>query len=328
MRHSILKTLALVCVTGISCSAFSASRYVEESYGSDAGANDCRNRNTPCATIGYAISQAGPNDRVIVGPGSYQPSSQLNLIPGLKLTSVAGASSTVIDGTAISGAHVLFAGFADKVVIGQKRRGFTILADTSVTQAIIWINASNGARIEGNRFVSPVNTVTSAIDITNSDKITIRYNDIYSTGSGVFTNGVRTFSLGGVDNNKQWNISDNRLRNITDCIEVGSTAVNNANKVTKNRLDDCLEKGIEVRNLDDTLSPVISSRDKVSGQRHSYAKPSELPKCHENRGRKSENQSQPGGCQPRVRGCYCAHSYNARGDYQQYPAGPCGKRSF
>ncbi len=45
------------------------TRYVWQEEGSDSG--DCTNRQAPCATIGYALQQAGDGDTIDIGGGSY-----------------------------------------------------------------------------------------------------------------------------------------------------------------------------------------------------------------------------------------------------------------
>jgi hypothetical protein len=48
--------------------------------GSDTGSCQA----TPCKTLGYALAQAGPNDTVVIDPGTYPESSNANVVkPGL-----------------------------------------------------------------------------------------------------------------------------------------------------------------------------------------------------------------------------------------------------
>ncbi len=241
----------------------SATRYVEDAWGTDAGPNDCRDRRAPCATIDYALDQAQPNDRIIVGPGAYEPATNLDFDgkQGIKLTSLAGASATTIDATGLSNFYVILISGAHKGVLGQRRRGFTILADDSVSNSMVRINLSDGVRIEGNRLISPATTLASAIRITDSDKLTIRYNDISAIGGGSLSHGIET-TTPGADSNRKWNISENRLVNIGECMLIDSSAPNNTNKVTKNLLEDCQVAGIRVRNYDSMNNPVVSSRDR------------------------------------------------------------------
>jgi len=65
--------------------------------GSDIG--NCRSR--PCKTLGYALTQAGPNDKIVIAPGTYPESDNANVVkPGLKglsIRSIGSAARTVID---------------------------------------------------------------------------------------------------------------------------------------------------------------------------------------------------------------------------------------
>ena len=55
----------------------------------------------PCKTLGYALTQAGPNDTIVIDPGTYPESSNANVVgPGLRGLSIRSAGSaarTVID---------------------------------------------------------------------------------------------------------------------------------------------------------------------------------------------------------------------------------------
>ena len=67
--------------------------------GSDSG--NCRSR--PCKTLGYALTQAGPNGKIVIAPGTYPESGNANVVkPGLKglsIRSIGSAARTVIDAT-------------------------------------------------------------------------------------------------------------------------------------------------------------------------------------------------------------------------------------
>ena len=56
---------------------------------------------SPCQTLGYALTQAGPNDTIVIRPGTYPESGNANVVtPGLKGLSIRSARSaarTVID---------------------------------------------------------------------------------------------------------------------------------------------------------------------------------------------------------------------------------------
>src|SRR5580692_10214601 len=67
--------------------------------GSDSG--NCRSR--PCKTLGYALTQAGPNKTIVIGPGTYPESGNANVVnaglSGLSIRSTGWAAGTVINAT-------------------------------------------------------------------------------------------------------------------------------------------------------------------------------------------------------------------------------------
>lgn len=67
--------------------------------GSDSG--NCRWRH--CKTLGYALTQAGPNDKIVIYPGIYPESANANVVKpgltGLTIKSIGSAGRTVIDAT-------------------------------------------------------------------------------------------------------------------------------------------------------------------------------------------------------------------------------------
>jgi hypothetical protein len=66
--------------------------------GSDRG--NCRS--SPCKTLGHALTQASPNDTIVIFPGTYRESNNANVVKprltGLRITS-AGSAPTVINAT-------------------------------------------------------------------------------------------------------------------------------------------------------------------------------------------------------------------------------------
>jgi hypothetical protein len=65
--------------------------------GTDQG--NCRLR--PCKTLGFALTQAGPNDTIVIRPGTYRESGNANVVTpglnGLSIRSTRSAARTVID---------------------------------------------------------------------------------------------------------------------------------------------------------------------------------------------------------------------------------------
>jgi hypothetical protein len=70
-----------------------------DTRGSDVG--NCVS--SPCKTLGYALTQAGPNDTILIRPGTYAESGNANVVPpgltGLSIESLGSAASTIIDAT-------------------------------------------------------------------------------------------------------------------------------------------------------------------------------------------------------------------------------------
>jgi len=67
--------------------------------GSDTG--NCRS--SACKTLGYALTQASPNDTILIAPGTYPESDNANVVKpgltGLRIRSIRSAARTVIDAT-------------------------------------------------------------------------------------------------------------------------------------------------------------------------------------------------------------------------------------
>jgi hypothetical protein len=67
--------------------------------GSDTG--NCQS--SPCKTLGYALTQASRNDRIVIAPGTYRESGDANVVKpgltGLSIRSTGSAARTVIDAT-------------------------------------------------------------------------------------------------------------------------------------------------------------------------------------------------------------------------------------
>jgi hypothetical protein len=65
--------------------------------GSDTG--NCQS--SPCKTLGYALTQASPNDTIVIGPGIYRESGNANVVKprltGLRIRSAGSAAGTVIN---------------------------------------------------------------------------------------------------------------------------------------------------------------------------------------------------------------------------------------
>ena len=58
-------------------------------------------RQSPCKTLGFALTQAGPNDTIVIDPGTYSESGNANVVKpgltGLSIRSTGSAARTVIN---------------------------------------------------------------------------------------------------------------------------------------------------------------------------------------------------------------------------------------
>jgi len=76
-----------------------SGRLTVATTGSDSG--NCQSK--PCKTLGYALTQAGPNGRIVIDPGIYPESGNANVVApgltGLTISSAGSAARTVIDAT-------------------------------------------------------------------------------------------------------------------------------------------------------------------------------------------------------------------------------------
>ena len=76
-----------------------AARLTVATTGSDTG--NCRW--SPCKTLGYALTQAGPHDKIVLKPGTYPEAGKLNVVgpglTGLSISAAGSAARTVIDAT-------------------------------------------------------------------------------------------------------------------------------------------------------------------------------------------------------------------------------------
>jgi len=68
MRSSLAALVALVLLLCGAAEAGAATRFVEKT-GSDS--SDCTNTGAPCATVGYAVGQAGEGDTIQIGAGTF-----------------------------------------------------------------------------------------------------------------------------------------------------------------------------------------------------------------------------------------------------------------
>ncbi len=147
-----MAAISLILATVFVSSAVAKTHYVE-TWGNDA--NDPCSKTTPCESIAGALALAGTNDRIVVGPGTYDENLDID-IQGLKLESSAGRHATVI--RALSSFDHVIDVTAQKVRIGKKGKGFTLYGATDSSVAAIRVFTAEepgNIRIEGNRLGYP-----------------------------------------------------------------------------------------------------------------------------------------------------------------------------
>ena len=189
-------------------------------------------RARPCDSISYAISLAGSNDRVLVGPGLYSGSVVL-MEPGVKLISIAGSRATsVFTSPGMMAVDVDF--MADRAVIGQRGKGFSFVGAFNGTDGIRV--AAKRVKVEGNSILGNA-AGGSAITVTGS-------------GTAIRNNQVNGFGIGihfpsGMEKSKHL-VSDNHIAQTSShCIQLSSGQRSN-NRVRDNVLDSCGGWGIDV----------------------------------------------------------------------------------
>ena len=141
--------------------------YVDGAIGSDD--SDCSNPADPCATIGYALTQAGNGDEILIAAGTYTETLD---VEGDPITLRGGHT---VSGTAWlprSGETIVDAGGANNSV-------FTISPNNNVTLEGITIQGANHTSDEGGGFyINAANVVIS--------NTVIRDNSTVGPGSGVW----------------------------------------------------------------------------------------------------------------------------------------------
>jgi hypothetical protein len=155
MRLSLAASVALVLSLCGAAEATAATRFVEKT-GSDA--SDCTNAAAPCATVGYAVGQAGEGDTIQVGAGTFTEAVSTE-----KILSFVGAGGGSLPGggaaTTIQGpAGAMFQAGSDALVL---RRGGSVRALRAVGGSGGAGGSQGGPGGSGVRYDSNTATATS-----------------------------------------------------------------------------------------------------------------------------------------------------------------------
>jgi nitrous oxidase accessory protein NosD len=137
-----LLSIAVAIVVAAPAAAASNGRNVSPD-GTDTG--NCAK--TPCRTIGYALSQANPGDRILVAPGHYAES--VHVTKQVALLSLAGPDESGGDG----GAVVDATGFDNGIVISGPDTAGTTLSGFTVRNANlegVLIESTSNITVVGN----------------------------------------------------------------------------------------------------------------------------------------------------------------------------------
>ncbi len=235
--------LAAGVITALLClavgPALAKSLYVE-TWGEDNPNVSC-SRTAPCETIDYVVGIAGPRDRIIVGPGTFAvgPTGLVITQPGLRLISAAGAGGTelVQDN---SSTVPLIEVQAEKVVIGQRRKGFTLRSTVPGEDEIaVHITAGDRARVEGNIFITDIESHAGTGIASDTARNTVRGNFLSGFGFAISLN---TETL----NDTRHIVANNRVEDANgSCIGVASGS-NGSNRIYGNVAWHCGALGISV----------------------------------------------------------------------------------
>lgn len=235
----MVRTVVLwVVLAFFGASAQAAGVFYVDKFGDD---NNSCNRALPCLTITEAIERAGTNGRVIVGPGVYNEAFNITHT-GLRLTSSSGADTTVINMRIAGNTDLRDYGIgilADRVVLGQRNKGFTIRGGLNNFDVYA---LGNNIRIEGNRIEFGLG---SRSVVMLGDNLTLRYNTLDSKSrDAVVMSRPVVNEVGG----KRWLIDNNIVRNTSTAFSLMSTAPNNRNRVTNNVVENSRADGFLVEN--------------------------------------------------------------------------------
>ncbi len=256
MKYRFL--LVMVMILAGPLSTFAATYYVDEHYGDNANA-PCK-KVTPCETLEFVVGIADRNSRIYLAPGTYYPSSTLNITQdGIRIYSLAGRDVTTIE----SSADPIFSITGNKFTLGAPGRGLTVrgTAGDGVNQDAIEISGIK-PKLENNRIVQTdsglfpkTNFALSLYDGVGS--ATIRNNSIFGWEFGIHSSQPGTTTRHLITNNELSAIGD-------DCIDL-TAAAGNADKIIGNKISFCQYNSIPYDGILLSLGTEKTSRPKIEG---------------------------------------------------------------
>jgi len=147
---SLVVIMIFCCIAPV---ALEAGTLRVASNGIDSGT--CGGRSAPCRSISQAIANAFDGDRIVVGPGVYNPGVEgtdagcvcmIKIDKSLRVVSRDGAEVTVIDVARADFRGVMI--MADGVVFGKRNKGFTIT--NSLRAALILTGNPSNVKVQSN----------------------------------------------------------------------------------------------------------------------------------------------------------------------------------
>ncbi len=232
--HPRRKVLSALIAGLLSHTAYAGTAYVETF--ADPASTDCTKTN-PCDSVQKGINSVGPNGRVNVGPGHYIGSFNVTASkPGVKILSSAGATGTILHSASGPIGYI----WADRVVLGQRSKGFTLTGNFNISPYRIIQVIADKVRVEGNIFLG---SSGAADGVWLAGKgATVRGNRLDAMRVGIRLDGGSPYGK------ERFQVSGNTIQANDDCILVES-GIANANRIQDNWLT-CDADGIEVNNND------------------------------------------------------------------------------
>jgi len=266
MRNLLGLLVPIILFCFIAPGAVQAGTLRVASNGVDSGT--CGGRSTPCRSISQAITNAFDRDRIVVGPGVYNPAVEgtepgcvcmIHLNKSLTVESRDGAEVTVLDvsNTDFRGVFI----DADGVRFGRRWRGFTL---ANAKRAAVVVNGRNAVEIVGNTAIGNGINGKDAYEISGSDHTIAGNVATGNTRSGFGISGTGHTFINNVASN---NLVDGFFLTFVDGRVRGNVAMGNIGngmsidgniledvKFTRNTIVDNQSGGVGIRQFSATVT--------------------------------------------------------------------------